>query len=109
MHLCACPFSRARLILHREALALRPVGHTDWSMSLNNLAKQLSSRFDHRGNDEDLDQAIALQREVLALRPVGHANRSMSLNNLANLLSSRFQHRGNDEDLDQTIALYRDA
>ncbi|KAG1834255.1 hypothetical protein EV424DRAFT_1299114, partial [Suillus variegatus] len=94
--------------LYREALALRPVGHTDRSMSLNNLAKQLSSRFDHRGNDEDLDQAIALQREVLALRPVGHANRSMSLNNLANLLS-RFQHRGNDEDLDQTIALYRDA
>ncbi|KAG1811977.1 hypothetical protein EV424DRAFT_1274731, partial [Suillus variegatus] len=55
--------------LHREALALRPVGHTDRSMSLNNLAKQLSSHFDHRGNDEDLDQAIALQREVLALRP----------------------------------------
>ncbi|KAG1815904.1 hypothetical protein EV424DRAFT_1348350 [Suillus variegatus] len=25
MHLCACLFSRARLILHREALALRPV------------------------------------------------------------------------------------
>ncbi|KAG1835754.1 hypothetical protein EV424DRAFT_1266951, partial [Suillus variegatus] len=25
------------IVLHREVLALRPVGHTDWSASLNNL------------------------------------------------------------------------
>ncbi|KAG1830981.1 hypothetical protein DFJ58DRAFT_736793 [Suillus subalutaceus] len=55
-------------------------------MSTNNLANQLSTRFRHRGNAEDLDEAIALQREVLALCPVGNA-----------------------EDLDEAIALQREA
>jgi tetratricopeptide (TPR) repeat protein len=76
---------------------------------LNNLAKHVCSRFDHRGNAEDLDQAIALGREALALLPVGHTDRSSSLNNLAVRLSTRFDHRGNAEDLDQAIALHREA
>ncbi|KIK33128.1 hypothetical protein CY34DRAFT_100157, partial [Suillus luteus UH-Slu-Lm8-n1] len=92
-----------------EALALRPVGHTDRSILLNNLANRLSARFDHRDNAEDLDQAIALDWEVLALRPVGHTDRSISLNNLAKRLSARFDRRGNPEDLDQAIALDREA
>ncbi|KAG2137426.1 CHAT domain-containing protein [Suillus bovinus] len=97
------------IALHTEALALRPIGHPDRSMSLNNLAEKLSSRFKHRGNEEDLDQAIALDTEALALRPIGHTDRSMSSNNLAVLLSSRFEHRGNEEDLDQAIALDTEA
>ncbi|KAG1736959.1 CHAT domain-containing protein [Suillus lakei] len=97
------------IALQREALALRPIGHTDRSLSLNNLAAELSTRFSHRGNDEDLDQAIALHRDALALRPVGHTDRSSSLNNLVAELSTRFWHRGNDEDLDQAIALHREA
>ncbi|KAG2746738.1 hypothetical protein P692DRAFT_20739459 [Suillus brevipes Sb2] len=90
------------IVLNREALALCPVGHTDRSMSLNNLAVQLSTRFDRRGNAEDLDQAIALAREVLALRPVGHTDRSSSLKNLGSHLSTRFDHRGNAEDLKES-------
>ncbi|KAG1820623.1 CHAT domain-containing protein [Suillus variegatus] len=97
------------IVLHREVLALLPVGHTDRSMALNNLAQQLSTRFKHRSNSEDLDQAIALYMEALALRPIGHTNRSTSLNDLANQLSTRFEHRGNDEDLDQAIALHMEA
>jgi CHAT domain-containing protein len=97
------------IALHREALALHPVGHTNRPSSLNNLAAQLSSRFEHRGNDEDLDEAIALHKKALSLRPVGHTDRSSSLNNLGNQLSSRFEHRGNDEDLDEAIALHREA
>ncbi|KAG2337646.1 hypothetical protein BDR05DRAFT_952445 [Suillus weaverae] len=100
---------RPAIALRKEVLALRPVGHTDRSGSLNNLAIELSSRFKHRGDDEDLDQAIALHREALALRPVGHTYRSESLYNLANGLSSRFEHRGDDEDLDQAIVLHREA
>ncbi|KAG1842269.1 hypothetical protein DFJ58DRAFT_732128 [Suillus subalutaceus] len=87
-----------------EALALCPVGHTDRFKSLNNLGIQLSSRFEHRGNGEDLDQTISLCREALTLHPVGHTDRSKSLNNLATQLSIRFHHGGNDEDLDQAIA-----
>ncbi|KAG2340931.1 hypothetical protein BDR05DRAFT_991223 [Suillus weaverae] len=90
------------IALHGEVLALRPVGHTDRSMSLNNLATELSSRFDHRGNDKDLDQAIAFHREALALRPVGRPDRSISLNNLENRLYTRFKHQDNREDLDES-------
>jgi hypothetical protein len=64
-----------------------------------NLANRLSTRFDQQGNDEDLNQAIALHREALALRPIGHTHRPMSLNNLALLFSTRFKQRGNDGDL----------
>ncbi|KIK33364.1 hypothetical protein CY34DRAFT_99712 [Suillus luteus UH-Slu-Lm8-n1] len=76
---------------------------------LGNLSILLITRFERRGSDKDLDQAITLQSEALASRPVGHTDRSMSLNNLANQLSTRFKHRGNAKDLDETIALHRDA
>ncbi|KAG1871730.1 CHAT domain-containing protein [Suillus subalutaceus] len=92
-----------------EALALHTVGDTDRSLSLNNLAVQLSTRFGHRGNGEDLDEAIAHHREALALRPVSHTDRYWSLNNLAGRLSTRFEHRGNDEDLNEAIAHHREA
>jgi hypothetical protein len=57
-----------------------------------NLGVMLDIRFKRRGNDEDLDQAIAFHREALALPPVGHPDRSMTLNNLAVSLSTRFDH-----------------
>ncbi|KAG2741922.1 hypothetical protein P692DRAFT_20749675, partial [Suillus brevipes Sb2] len=90
------------IALHREALALHPVGHTDRSMSLNNFANRLSTRFDYRGDAEDLDQAIALHREALALRPVGHPDRPTSLITLAIDLSTRCDHQGNTEGLDES-------
>ncbi|KAG1852139.1 hypothetical protein DFJ58DRAFT_728689 [Suillus subalutaceus] len=82
------------IALHRETLALRPVGHPDRSLSLNNLANGLCTRFKHRGHEKDLDDAIG---------------RSLSLNNLAEDLSSRFEHQGNDQDLDEAIVLHREA
>ncbi|KAG1795999.1 uncharacterized protein HD556DRAFT_1535572 [Suillus plorans] len=120
--------------LHYDALVYYKTGHAYRGQLLCNLAAMLHTRFERRGNDKDLDQAIALQmeqlalcpvddpgndedldqgialsREALALCPVGHTHRSLSLNNLATKLSSRFDHRGNDEDLDQGIALHREA
>ncbi|KAG2158098.1 uncharacterized protein EDB93DRAFT_1301124 [Suillus bovinus] len=50
------------IALHGEALALRQVVHTDRSMSSNNLANQLSTRFEHRGNHEDLDCGVLNER-----------------------------------------------
>ncbi|KAG1843448.1 hypothetical protein DFJ58DRAFT_844301 [Suillus subalutaceus] len=47
--------------------SLWPVVYTDRSKLLSNLATQLSSHFEHWGNDKDLDQAITLHREALAL------------------------------------------
>ncbi|KAG2129703.1 uncharacterized protein EDB93DRAFT_1265344, partial [Suillus bovinus] len=88
------------IILQTEMLAPCPVGHPDRSWALNNLANQLFTRFEHRGNNEDLDQAIALQAKAPSLRPVGHPGPSMLLNNLANQLFAHFEHQRNREDLD---------
>ncbi|KAG1871575.1 hypothetical protein F4604DRAFT_2013560 [Suillus subluteus] len=93
----------------REALALLSTNHSNRSKSLNNLVNQLSTRFEHRGNDQDLDDAMALHREALTLQPDGHPDRTKSLNNLANQHSLRFKYRGNAKDLDQAIALHSEA
>ncbi|KAG2130307.1 CHAT domain-containing protein [Suillus bovinus] len=87
--------------LHYDALGYYNAWHACRGQLLGNLAVMLGTRFERRGSDKDLDDAIALCREALALRP--------SLNNLANRLSSRFDHRGNGKDLDDAIALCREA
>ncbi|KAG1832293.1 hypothetical protein DFJ58DRAFT_671162, partial [Suillus subalutaceus] len=74
------------------ALALRPLGHANWSQSLNNLVNQLSFYFNHQGDDKDLHEATTLHREALAFCLVGHPNWSSLLNNLMNQLSSHFYH-----------------
>ncbi|KAG1731993.1 CHAT domain-containing protein [Suillus paluster] len=95
--------------LHYDALGYYSTAN-DWrGQLLCNLSIMLVTRFERRGNSQDLNEAIALQREALALRPIGHTARSGSSNNLAIQLSTRFQHRGNDQDLDQAIVLNREA
>ncbi|KAG2141095.1 TPR-like protein [Suillus clintonianus] len=69
----------------------------------------LVTRFERRGDSQDLDEAMTLLREALDLFPVGHTNRSTVLGNLGKVLSTRFNHRGNDQDLDQAIMLDKDA
>jgi hypothetical protein len=61
-----------------EVLALCLVDHTGQFKSLSNLVTQLSSHFDHRGNDEDLDQTITLYRDALALCLVGDTDQPLS-------------------------------
>ncbi|KAG1908830.1 uncharacterized protein F5891DRAFT_1168805 [Suillus fuscotomentosus] len=51
--------------LHRDALFLRPPGHSDRSC--------LRDRFQQRGIMSDLDKAIELHRDALLLRPSGHS------------------------------------
>ncbi|KZP02933.1 hypothetical protein FIBSPDRAFT_808230, partial [Athelia psychrophila] len=43
---------------HRDALELRPPGHPDRFMSLNNLANALQIRFENTGQMVDLEEAI---------------------------------------------------
>ncbi|KAF8429868.1 CHAT domain-containing protein [Boletus edulis BED1] len=97
------------VVLDREALELRPQGHPDRSTSLNNLAVDLSTRYNQLGAMADLDAAIVLDREALELRPQGHPHRSISLNNLAFRLSTRYNQLGAMTDLDGAIVLGRDA
>jgi tetratricopeptide (TPR) repeat protein len=96
-------------MLHREALSLLQVGHPDRSLSLNSVGHGLFTRFNYRGNAQDLDEAITLHREALALYPVGHSDRFKSLNNLADGVYTRFMHQGNAQDSDEAIMLYREV
>ncbi|KAG1794059.1 hypothetical protein EV424DRAFT_1335569, partial [Suillus variegatus] len=93
------------IALRRERLKLHPVGHRDRSMSLINLANQLYTRFDHRGNDEDLNEAVALHREGLALR----LDQSSSFDYTTDQLSTHFEHLGDDENLDDAITQHKEA
>ncbi|KAG1880886.1 TPR-like protein [Suillus subluteus] len=108
-----CGASRLTLMsaieLHRAALLLRPPGHSDRSLSLDNLAVGLGDRFKQRGAPSDLDESIELHRAALLLRPPGHSDRSQSLNNLAASLGDRFRQRGVPSDLDERIELDREA
>ncbi|KAI0043455.1 TPR-like protein [Auriscalpium vulgare] len=68
--------------LLREALLLA-VGHSAYSMTLNNLANVVRTQHKYTGKMSDLEEAILLHREALSLRPSGHPHRLSSLNNLA--------------------------
>ena len=74
IHLVDCynQFSATRgleeaIVPEREALNFRLQGHPDQSISLINLAAQLSARYDHLGAMQDLDEAIILDQEALTL------------------------------------------
>ncbi|KAF8123340.1 hypothetical protein EV363DRAFT_1548509 [Boletus edulis] len=86
-----------------------PQGHPDRSLSLNTLAKSLSTRYDQLRAMADLDEAIVLGREALELRPQGHPDRSLSLNTLAKSLSTRYDQLRAMADLDEAIVLGREA
>ena len=63
---------RVSITCWRQALSLRPHGDPNCSDFLNNLATALSTRFEHLGRMDDLEEAITRHRQVLALRPHGH-------------------------------------
>ncbi|KZP03299.1 hypothetical protein FIBSPDRAFT_807934, partial [Athelia psychrophila] len=92
---------------HRRALDLRPSGDPDRSMSLNNLATALHTRFRNTGQMVDLEEAVTHHRRALDLRPPGHPDRSMSLNNLASTLHTRFENTGQMVDLEEAITHHR--
>ena len=94
---------------HREALALRPLGHLHHTSSLNNLGVALVTRFDQLGMNEDLEHAISFHREALSLYPPVHPHRSISLNNFGTALHTRFKKSGRMEDLDDAISSHREA
>ncbi|OJA20351.1 hypothetical protein AZE42_10538 [Rhizopogon vesiculosus] len=64
------------IIFYRQALDLRPVGHPRRCDSLHNLANALSVRFKHRGNDKDLDEALANACLALSLVGTHHPHQS---------------------------------
>ncbi|KAG1739402.1 CHAT domain-containing protein [Suillus paluster] len=95
--------------LHYDALGYYSTAHDQRGQLMCNLGTLLSTRFQRRGNSQDLDEAVALLRQVLDLQPVGHPDRAGTLFSLATKVYIRFEHRGNDSDLDEAIPLHREA
>ncbi|OAX37689.1 hypothetical protein K503DRAFT_866698 [Rhizopogon vinicolor AM-OR11-026] len=79
---------------------MRPADHPDRSLTSNNLVDALVARFEHRGNDKHLDEAIPPRGVGLALHP----GRSSSFNNLATVLTCSV-HSDNDHDLEEALAI----
>ena len=55
-----------------DTLALRPPGYPDRSMSLNNLAIHLATRYNLLGGVDNLNEGILLDRGALAHDQVVH-------------------------------------
>jgi tetratricopeptide (TPR) repeat protein len=97
------------IMLHREALSLRPAGHRSRGVSLNNLAGALGRLLGHTGYMTGSTEAVELYREALSLTPAGHPNRVTSLNNLASALLKSFEHVNDRAALTEAIRLHREA
>jgi hypothetical protein len=85
-----------------------PVGHRDRSSLLHNLANELSTRFDHRGNAEDLNESRENLCCALTLLTQHDPRRSMIHESLASVYlsfhSSRLDGTGSGEDTDSLNA-----
>ena len=95
--------------LLKQALDIQLPRHPNLSLSLNNLANALLTRFRKRGQQNDLDDAISRFKQALDLRPPPHPSRSLSLTHLAFALSARFAEGGQHLDLDEAMSTYRTA
>ena len=74
-----------------------------------NVTSALSTRFEQKGDLDDLGESISCHRQALELFPTLHSKRSVSLNSLASALSTRFEHKGDLDDLEESISCHRQA
>jgi hypothetical protein len=63
------------------------------------------ARFQQRGIEVQLTEAIGLHRDALLLRPVEHPDRSISCSNPAGSLVSCFELTGENSLFDKSIGL----
>ncbi|PPQ80535.1 hypothetical protein CVT26_004314 [Gymnopilus dilepis] len=72
---------------------------------LVNLADAMWIRFQHEGQVEDLNKAVAYYRQVFLLKPSSKG----IFDGLACVLHARFEQEGRFQDLEESISLYRRA
>ncbi|KAG1766627.1 CHAT domain-containing protein [Suillus placidus] len=102
--------SEEGICLRRVVLELCPQGHQLRLSALHNISWVLNTRFEQRGNIDDLDESIRFLREAVSLCPEGHSDLARYLNNLAVSLGHyRFNQQGKPNDLDEAISLYEEA
>lgn len=95
---------------YRKAITDLPVQDDNYLAALVNLSNILATRFDQKGQENDLEESVLLLTEALQLRPLSHSSRAGYLNNLASNLLTRFQKSGGQyRDLEDAIILNREA
>ncbi|THH12051.1 hypothetical protein EW146_g7828, partial [Bondarzewia mesenterica] len=104
------------ILLHREALRLRPYPHPHRRESLIKLADALEERSNRTISIQDLDEAVTLYREALrsqrllpALYTFSPGHPGTVTNNLALLLGRRFEQTGWIDDLEEAVSFHREA
>jgi hypothetical protein len=95
--------------LCREVLQLRPLGHFQRWLSVNNLALALMRSFEVYGDPQLLAEAVDLHRQAVVLCAPGHPNHNGVLNNLGGVLHISFEHQGGFETLAEAIRLLREV
>ncbi|KAG0699096.1 CHAT domain-containing protein [Suillus ampliporus] len=95
--------------LFRDALALRPHGHPDHTLSVYHLTEALSWRYAYQYTTADICECIQLRRIVLELCPPGHRHRPRALDELSRSLNTRFSEQARIDDIDESIQLRREA
>ncbi|MEU7867261.1 CHAT domain-containing protein [Dactylosporangium sp. NPDC049140] len=76
---------------------------------LLNQASMLVTRFEERGAEADLDEAIRLARAALARTGAGHPQEPYALDVLGSALRQRFLRAGDIRDLDTSVEVLRRA
>ncbi|KAF9463793.1 CHAT domain-containing protein [Collybia nuda] len=98
------------IAFHDRALALRPVGHQDRSISLYKVATARVTSFQElEGNIDDLQEAITSFEQALVLCPAGHPGRLNCLKGLAHALTNRFLKLRETSDVQEAIVYFREV
>ena len=97
------------ILFHRLALDLRPVGHLDRLMTLNEAVSCIGLRFEKLEAPADLDDLVALHREILGLHSPNNREHVKSVDELLFYLRKRGQKLRMNADLEECITLGRIA
>ncbi|KAE9391521.1 hypothetical protein BT96DRAFT_1024045 [Gymnopus androsaceus JB14] len=98
------------MLPHRMFAAQLPqIAQRNILMWLHNLGNAFQSQFYHRGNIEDLKNAIIVNQEAVALIPGDHASKPEYLNSLAIAYWIRSDRLASLDDIESAISLMEKA
>jgi hypothetical protein len=74
---------------------------------MTNLALAMLSRFEERGESQDLEDGISILRNAIVRTPSGHPGLPARLTNLSNMLGQWFGITADETTLAEAIAVAR--
>jgi hypothetical protein len=90
-------------------VTITPEDHPGRAAMLSNLGATLRIQFEHSGDSDVLDEAVAASRAAVEALPPDHPDRPGGLSNLGVALRTRYEHAGAGADLDAAIQAGRAA